>query len=277
MEVMQRYNEILGKMEMSSQKQKKRFQKELSTMEQENTTLKDDLEMYNNHKKLELELEKNGGFKLHALNYIQTNVDNILSILKESSFLEYGFGLTEKGNVAMHLQEVHSLVLGDLYHNTKGFAALTATELVGLFSCFTNISIPNDKRASVPMEPRVNSAVKILAGSINNLMEKYYNLEYNYQLDTGADYTLHFELIDELIAWCSADNEVTCIELINKIKKEKEIFLGEFVKAILKINNIAKEFEKLSELLQNLPLLQKIKEIPQLTLKYVATNQSLYI
>ena len=64
---------------------------------------------------------------------------------------------------------------------------------------------------------------------------------------------------------------------INQIKNEKEIFLGEFVKSILKINNIAKEFEKICELLQNLPLLQKIKEIPQLTLKYVATNQSLYI
>ena len=53
-------------------------------MDREHTTLKDDLEMYNNHKRLELELEKNGGFKLHALNYIQTNVDNILTILKDN-------------------------------------------------------------------------------------------------------------------------------------------------------------------------------------------------
>jgi hypothetical protein len=43
---------------------------------------------------------------------------------------------------------------------------------------------------------------------------------------------------------------------------EKDIFLGEFVKAILKINNITAELEKV---------------VPQLTLKYVATNQSLYI
>ena len=56
-----------------------------------------------------------------------------------------------------------------------------------------------------------------------------------------------------------------------------QIFLGEFVKAILKINNIAAEFEKVCELLQNLNLLQKIKNIPTLTLKYIVTNQSLYI
>ena len=64
---------------------------------------------------------------------------------------------------------------------------------------------------------------------------------------------------------------------MNKIKEEKQIFLGEFVKAILKINNIAAEFEKVCELLQNLNLLQKIKNIPNLTLKYIVTNQSLYI
>jgi len=277
LEVMQRYNEILGKMEMSSQKQKKKFHKQLSIIDQENTTLKADLEMYNNHKKLRLELEKNGGFKLHALNYIQTNVDNILSILKQSNFLEYGFGLTEKGNVAMHLQEVHSLALGDLYNDTKGFNELTATQIVGLFSCFTNISMASDKKSSVPTDMKTNEIVKTLASSLTAHMDKYYTLEADYQLDTGADYTLHFELIDYLIAWCSADNETACIELIHKIKNEKEIFLGEFVKSILKINNIAKEFEKICELLQNLPLLQKIKEIPQLTLKYVATNQSLYI
>ena len=37
------------------------------------------------------------------------------------------------------------------------------------------------------------------------------------------------------------DNENKCITLINELKTTKEIFLGEFIKAILKINNIAKE------------------------------------
>ena len=69
----------------------------------------------------------------------------------------------------------------------------------------------------------------------------------------------------------------TCKNIIIRIKEEKELFLGEFIKAILKINNIAKEFEKIAESLENLELLEKIKLIPIITLKYVATNQSLYI
>ena len=83
--------------------------------------------------------------------------------------------------------------------------------------------------------------------------------------------------MDFIAEWCAAEDEFTCKNIITRIKDEKEIFLGEFIKAILKINNIAKEFEKIAETLENLELLQKIKKIPAITLKYVATNQSLYI
>jgi Cu/Ag efflux protein CusF len=59
--------------------------------------------------------------------------------------------------------------------------------------------------------------------------------------------------------------------------QEKEIFLGEFVKAILKINNISCEMEKIAEMTGNISLLSKLKEIPKMTMKFVVTNQSLYV
>ena len=177
----------------------------------------------------------------------------------------------------MHIQELHPLVFGDLYEKYNGFDNITAEELVGLLSCFTNISMPNDMRLSVPGDQHVNPNVKKIAKELNTLMDKYYELECEYQLDTGAEYTLHFELIDYLITWCKCDNESKCNELINCIKIDKELFLGEFIKSILKINNIAKEIENICEILQNIALLQKVKKIPELTLKYIVTNQSLYI
>jgi hypothetical protein len=65
--------------------------------------------------------------------------------------------------------------------------------------------------------------------------------------------------------------------VIKRIKQNHGIFLGEFIKAILKINNIASEFEKVCETTGNMELLEKVKEIPKLTLKYVVTNMSLYV
>jgi hypothetical protein len=58
---------------------------------------------------------------------------------------------------------------------------------------------------------------------------------------------------------------------------EKNIFLGEFVKALIKITNISCELEKICELGGDMELLSKLKQIPEITLKYVATNQSLYV
>jgi len=59
--------------------------------------------------------------------------------------------------------------------------------------------------------------------------------------------------------------------------EEKDIYLGEFVKALLKINNIAREMEVIAESSNQLFFLQQLKRIPDLTLKYVVTQQSLYV
>ena len=67
-----------------------------------------------------------------------------------------------------------------------------------------------------------------------------------------------------------------CIKIINQAK-QYNISLGDFVKAILKINNIALELEKVAIIQENLSLLEKLKNIPAITLKSCITNQSLYL
>ena len=274
-DVLNKYFELNVTIGMVAHKQKKKLGRQLTNLEMDNSNLKIDIQKYEQLKKLQIDLEKNGSFKLNAVNYIQTNIDAILSILKDNSFIESDFKLTEKGMVAMQLQEVHALALADLYDKNNGFRELSVAQIASLFGCFTNISMPDDKKLqfAVCQDKRVEAMSKTLSDSIT----KYYDLETEYQLNTGTDYTLHFELIDYIKEWCAAEDEITCRNIIIKIKTEKEIFLGEFVKAILKINNIAKEFEKICEAVENIELLQKIKQIPETTLKYVATNQSLYI
>ena len=60
---------------------------------------------------------------------------------------------------------------------------------------------------------------------------------------------------------------------------QSKITLGPFafVKALMKINNIAGEMEKIAEHQGRMDFLKVLREIPQMTMKYVVTNQSLYI
>jgi superfamily II RNA helicase len=273
--VLVRYYEIQEKIHFSDNKQRKKLQRELQNIEDDNKYLKEDIEKYQKYNDLKREREKNSECKFEATNYIQNNIDNILKILKETNFINQDLELADKGIVAMQLQEVNSLALADLYEETKGFVNMTSIQIICLFSCFTNISIPEDKQLQFPdcVDPIVNN----MAINMLKYINKYYDLEGKYIINTGTDYTIQFELIDYIREWCEAEDEVSCKNIILKLKSEKEIFLGEFIKAILKINNVAAEFEKICESLQNVCLLEKIKKIPKLTLKYVATNQSLYI
>ena len=108
-------------------------------------------------------------------------------------------------------------------------------------------------------------------------LEYYEKLETAQQIDSGASYEINFDIQTEILDWCTCETEEECKKIINSVKHNKNISLGDFVKAVLKINNIAKEMEKICELKNNIVLLEKIKQIPVLTLKYVVTNQSLYL
>ena len=152
---------------------------------------------------------------------------------------------------------------------------MDAKELVGILSCFTNISVSEDKRAVTPMSKY--DEVKNCISLIYEMYMKQSNLEISHKINTGNNYDIHFDLIDYAIEWCECETDVQCKELLNRITIEKEIFLGEFVKAILKINNVTSEMERIAEMSGDIEFLSTLRKVPELTLKYVATNQSLYV
>jgi hypothetical protein len=58
---------------------------------------------------------------------------------------------------------------------------------------------------------------------------------------------------------------------------EKEISIGDFTKAMMKIVTVAKELMNVCELLGAIDLMYKLNQIEGMVLKYVLTSQSLYV
>ena len=75
---------------------------------------------------------------------------------------------------------------------------------------------------------------------------------------------IHFDLIQYAYDWCECEDINDCKLLLQKMSMEKEIFLGEFVKSILKINNIVNELEKVAETIGNIKLLHTLLNNGQL-------------
>jgi hypothetical protein len=176
--------------------------------------------------------------------------------------------------MASQLREVHCLVFARLLEDGILYK-LSTIQLIALFSCFTNISVQEGVEDFTPHTD--DNVVKDIINTINAMHDNYQQTEIDYRINTGADYNMHYDLISFVEEWTQCEDVDECKLVLQHLASEKGIFLGEFVKALLKINNIGAEMEKIAEMTGNIEFLSKLREIPNLTLKYVVTNQSLYV
>ena len=212
-------------------------------------------------------------------NYFSSGVGSVLELLKEEGFIdgdktdENSLTLTLNGKIASQIREIHCLAFTKLY-NDKKLDNLSSIQLVALFSCFTNIRVSDALKNNYPNsnDSNINNVVK----EVETLYNYYYDKEFNRNIKTGIEYEIHYDLLNYVEQWCECSDINEC-KIILQYLHSKEIFLGEFVKALLKINNISCELEKIAEMTGNIAFLSKLKEIPHITLKYVVTNQSLYV
>ena len=252
--------------------QKKKIHKQIQDIENQ-YNLENDLKQYNVYEALIEEQKKNIGLTNSVKNYIDDNIQNILDHLISKQFIDNNLKILHKGIFASQIQEVHSLVMGEIYTFSNGFESFNSNDLILIFSCFTNINIDDDYK--ILACPQIN--LFDITKFIKETNEYYEFIQSKNFIPNDSEIMFHMDLIDILPDWINSQDENDCLIVLEKIKNEKYIFLGDFVKAILKINTIALELEKISDLLNNLELKQKLQEIPNKILKFVATNQSLYI
>jgi len=258
----------------TANKKRKEVEKQLQTITDSYKFIKDDSATY--FKKVEKEKEINELRKQseNTALYIENGAHNVLELLKEEGFLDEENILTNKGQIAAQLRESHCLAFARLIED-KVLDELSSKQLVSLFSCFTNISVQEDFKDYSPNTD--DEEVKKLLKDILKMYEDYQQIEIDYKIKSGIEYNMHYDLLSYVDEWCDAKSAEECKVVLQQLSQEKEVFLGEFVKALLKINNISCEMEKIAEMTGNIAFLSKLREIPQMTLKYVVTNQSLYV
>jgi superfamily II RNA helicase len=178
------------------------------------------------------------------------------------------------GKMASGLREVHCLVFARLLED-ETITNLSVIQLIALFSCFTNISVQEGVQDFTPRTD--DDDLKQVIYTVSKMYSEYEERESMLRINTGADYMIHYDLLNYVEDWTECKTVEDCRNVLSRLSEEKEIFLGEFVKALLKINNISCEMEQIAEQMGNIEFLSKLKQIPELTLKYVVTNQSLYV
>jgi len=272
--LLQRYYEIEKSIPFSSKKVKKNLQRERTNIEAGNKFFKVEYEKFSVILGIKNDIKRKKKNLEDVKNHIQSQIKLHVKILTDNGFIQDA-KITEKGLLAANIQEMHCLSIADVME-TKLFDNLEVAELAAVLSIFTSVSVKDED--SIISSDHINapSVVKKTIKIIKTAYNKYYDIETHNKTDFVNNYDIHYNMCELVYRWCTATNEEECFKIFEEALYYN-ISRGEFVKALLKINNVAYELEKLAELQSNMALLEKVKLIPDITLKSIVNNQSLYL
>ena len=261
-----KYLQLKEDLSISKNKVRRQILNEIAEIE--NNEFMYQLSLYNKMQHLYKDIVEYNDYIYYCEHYIERKISGLFQVLEENGFIyrnidtddENKITLTDKGLIAVNMHEIHPLIYTDLYSYNK-FAPLSATDLFCLLSCF----YPTKAIEITP--PFLKEELKF----IKIRMEYYEDQDQKYEFVN--QYVLQYDMMPFIKEWMDeCDDEIKSVKLLNKMK-QNQLFCGDFVKCCLKLVNISKEIEK------NAPpdLREKLEEGKSKIMKFICTNQSLYL
>jgi antiviral helicase SKI2 len=270
------YIEKENKLGYAVNKKKKELQRELEKMELEYRDVSKDITKVKEWDRLNKQYVKEEKHLDYLETYLETQIQKVMNVLEREGFIEGSSDLTPNGIFATKISEIHPLIWCKyIVDKWNYFSEFSIKQIVGLLSCTTNIKVSSEYRLSVPKSSDLFLKERIM--EIQDEYKRYEEMETMEDMRTGICYedALMFDIIDESMEWCDCTSEEECKWFIQTKLSEKEISVGDFAKAMMKISTIAKELS--TSCSENTELLFKFSQIDELVLKYIATSQSLYV
>lgn len=289
-EIIQEYIELKNKKNNVVNKKRKEVERKIQNIFENYNFIEQDSDIYIKKQNVELEILQIENKISNYQNYFKNKKNIIFEKMLNEDYIcispeeekeekeeeeEKKYNLTLKGQIASNIREVHCLIFSNILFSSTKLNSFTPIELIGLLSCFTNISTTDDKKQVFPDSE--NESLNNFILEIIQMYNDFDDFEKMNQIKNDCDTEIHFELINCMIEWAKCTSDLECKEVLQRLSLEKNIFSGEFIKAVLKINNIVEELKNVCEMVGFIDLSHKLNEIPNLTLKYIVTNQSLYV
>ena len=281
------YLEQEALLKTTNNKKRKMAERALQSLCDSHKHIKEDVRRIREYNSLKEQFDDLGYSIQSTEEYIKSQTDKVVSVLTEDGFIalapsdddsqDIPYELTSRGKIASNIAEIHPLIMARHVESWDYFADFTPRQLVGLFSCFTDIKVPSDMKSHT-----IDTEDTFLKTRIREIAECYVDYdsrEGDMQMRTGLDYenALQYDIIDLAMQWCDCSTEEDCKRFIQNDVDNMSISIGDITKAMLKIVTIAKEWMNVFEVMGNIDALHKLSQIEGMVLKYITTSQSLYV
>ena len=281
-ETLTEYNKILEILPYAANKKRKEIDTTIKKMKATYTGLDKDHGYYLEYKKVIDEKKQKESQLIGTQYYIQACVEKLLKIMEETSIItevDQGcYTLTpELGNIAVKMAEIHPLLISLTCVQWKYFEEFSVSQIAAFFSIFTDVRVAEEMRCGYKdcsYDQLLNNKVCEFESIRESIISKE---EYNKVYGSSGLDEFCYDILDDVLEWCECDNEQSCRELVSRIHQEKGISIGDFTKAIMKISTISREMQGFCEVMNKMEFMHKLAAIDKVILKYVATNQSLYL
>jgi hypothetical protein len=282
-----------SKTQKETNKKRKERERDMTKWEEEWRTIKTDSMKVQEWRNITDEITYLERVERNNRDYIRIQIGEIVGILKEEGFLGFSnsnsntndtmtLHLTEIGRIASRIAEIHPLLSTKCWiEKGEWFSRFTAMDAIGLFSCFTDIKVPEGERRMAPppdllqQYPLLHTSLQKFQRQMNimRLREEEKNIESGFRYDE----LLQYDAIEPVMEWATLETEEECRLFLQEKLGLLSISVGDFVKCLLKIVAITNEWIMVCEEKGALECKAMFSLIEGSLLKYIATNNSLYV
>ncbi len=265
-------NAGLGAFFVMKEKDKKKMMKDMETITKKYNNPSFDT-LYEKHIQKEklrnemIQLERNMDA---SSSFLFQNIEKMKVILQEHQYLNEEKKLTKKGIVGMVINECNELLFGYLINNYGSNQEITFEMWIALFSLFIEDKKNDDEVLLSDYE--VPQLVKNIVKDLEIVANDFCNEELKMKINLENKYFLNYEYMEIMYKWATGLSYCKCIENSNN-----KIFDGNFVKAVLRIQNIVDDVKNICKMIENMDLLLKLENAKVPLIRDIAQINSLYI
>lgn len=255
--------------ELSSMYERTGFTLNKKQMKEKNKLAKKlDMEKYNRYNQLSSQLYKSQQTISYLENYVVNESFKIDRVLFNLGYLNAdGSEVTVKGLLASQINECNALVLTEMICQNM-FDDLEPSEICSVLAMFIE-----DGRSETNLHTvKCNDNVKKTLVKVNEIIENLIDTEkkHNVNMYQYGYYDIYYNYIEVVYHWANGCNLTEAFSII-------ETYEGNFIKNILKVNNIVSDVMNLSKICGNLKLIPKLENIEEILVRDIVTANSLYL
>ena len=268
--IFKNYDKIVGKLNdtffVLKKKDREKLEKERKTIENSN-----DFKNLYMHFKIAKDYQNDLDNINHNVwwfnNSLKNNIDIMSNLLKKEGFIDIDKP-SIKGIVATGINECNELLITELIF--KGLLDnLEFPEIIAILSSFINEKDQNGEERYIN-DLIINNKVKNVLKELSILAEYYIDLEEKYKIYIDSDYKLYLDFIEPAYIWASGGS-------IQDVYQHTSIYDGNFVKAIMRINNICDNVMEICLNIEKFELCKKIEGYSQILIRDITSINSLYV